>query len=361
MRLLVDAATLARHAPRMHLAAAGLARRGHAIEWAGGEPPAGARGPAFRAGAWGLRLARLQTDVVIGGGAGLARAAVGGLLARAHALVVELDPRGWRHGSPLDRWAWDALYAAALVDPAAADAARGGLPGAMLERVALWPDADPPNEPDPAHPDVEVLERACERALARHRGRVPRAAAFLDRDGTLVVEREYLDDPAGIELLPGVAGALQNLRAAGFALIVVSNQSGVGRGLFPLVRVHEVMARLRVALRERGVELDAIYVCPHRPDEGCSCRKPGTGLLERAADDQQIALASSVMIGDKRIDAAAGQRAGGAGVLLKTGYGREEALAAADPAERAPDYVGADLADAARWIIARLESRPSWR
>jgi histidinol-phosphate phosphatase family protein len=361
VRLLVDAATLRRRAPRMHLAAAGLALRGHAVEWAGAEPPGTARGPAVHMGGWGPGLARLQADVVIGAGVGLARAALGGLLARAHALVVDLDPRLWRHGSPLNRWAWDALYAAALIDPAAADAARGGLPGPMLERVALWPDTGPPEVPDPAHPDVEVLERACERALARHRGRVPRAAAFLDRDGTLVVEREYLDDPLDLELLPGVAGALQSLRAAGYALIVVSNQSGAGRGLFPLSRVHEVMARLRVALRERGVELDAIYFCPHRPDEGCACRKPGTALLERAAEDHQISLTASVMIGDKRIDAAAGQRAGGLGVLVRTGYGREEALAAGEDAvQRPPDYVGADLADAARWIIARHESLPSW-
>jgi len=187
---------------------------------------------------------------------------------------------------------------------------------------------------------------------------VPRAAVFLDRDGTLVVEREYLDDPAGLELLPGVASALRGLRGAGFALVVVSNQSGVGRGRFTAGRVHEVMAGLRHALRAQGVELDAIYFCPHRPEEGCPCRKPGTALLERAADDQQLDLAQSVMVGDKRIDVLAGQRAGGHGVLVRTGYGREEERAA-ETEPRGADYIADDLAGAARWILERLEVLPS--
>lgn len=359
MRVLVDAAALERAAPRMRRAAAGLALRGHAIHWAGGAPPA-AGAPALTAGRWGPRLAWRQSDVVIGSGAALARAAFGGLAVRAHALVVDLDPAVHGRWSALDRWAWEALYSAALVAPQAARAARAGLPERMLERVGLWPDDAGPGTPDASHADVEVLERACERALARHRGRVPRAAAFLDRDGTLVEEREYLDDPTGVDLLPGVAAALQSLRAAGFALVVVSNQSGVGRGLFSAGRAHEVMAALRVALRARGVELDAIYFCPHRPDEGCACRKPGTALLERAAGDLQLSLAASVMIGDKRIDAETGQRAGGTGVLVRTGYGRDEALMPPAPGARAPDHVADDLAGAARWVLGRLESLPSW-
>lgn len=358
MKVLVDAATLQRSAPRMSAAAAGLALRGHAVEWAGAPPPAG-MAAAVHAVGFGLGLARRHADVVAGSSAGLARATLGGLLSRANALVVDLDPRAHPTWSALERWAWDALYGTALVDGAAADAARATLTEDMQARVALWPDAAPPPAPDPAHADVEVLERACERALARHRSRVPRAAVFLDRDGTLVVEREYLDDPAGIELLPGVAGALRGLRLAGFALVVVSNQSGVGRGRFTLRRVHEVMAALRRALRAQGVELDAIYFCPHRPDEGCPCRKPGTALLERAAEDLQLDLSRSVMVGDKRLDAEAGQRAGGAGVLVRTGYGHDESRGGPGASGREPDAVVDGLAEAARWILGRHERLPS--
>jgi histidinol-phosphate phosphatase family protein len=182
-------------------------------------------------------------------------------------------------------------------------------------------------------------------------------AVFLDRDGTIVVERGYLADAEGLELLPGAAHGLRQLRAAGWALVVVSNQSGVGRGLFPLARVHELMARLRIVLRREGVELDGIYFCPHRPEEGCACRKPGTRLLERAAADHRLRLRASVMVGDKLLDVETGQRAGGRGVLVRTGYGREEeARLAAEGTARAPDRVCDDLAEAADWILSSGEA-----
>ncbi|MBI1799399.1 MAG: HAD family hydrolase [Candidatus Eisenbacteria bacterium] len=225
-----------------------------------------------------------------------------------------------------------------------------------LERLALWSAEAPAAEPDATHADTEILERACERALARHRGRSPRGAVFLDRDGTLVVERGYLADPDDLELLPGVPEALRDLAAAGFALIVISNQSGVGRGLFPLARVHQAMARLRTLLRARGIELDAIYFCPHRPDAGCDCRKPGAALLERASDDLGIALSRSFMVGDKLIDARAGHNAGSRGVLVRTGYGRDEERANPGPGMAPPERVFDDLRDASRWMLAEAEA-----
>jgi histidinol-phosphate phosphatase family protein len=179
---------------------------------------------------------------------------------------------------------------------------------------------------------------------------------FADRDGTLIVERDYLADPDGVSLIPGVPRALADLRAAGFPVVVISNQSGVGRGRFTLARAYEVMARLRERLRVEGVELDAIYLCPHRPEEACACRKPGTALLERAAEDLQLTLARSFMVGDKRIDVETAARAGGRGVLVRTGYGREEELrpAAPDGAD-APAFVAEDFATAAAWILAHEE------
>ena len=174
----------------------------------------------------------------------------------------------------------------------------------------------------------------------------------MDRDGTLVREIGYLSDPDDLELLPGVAGALRAAHAAGAVVIVISNQSGIGRGLFSARRVHETMARLRELLRAEGVELDAIYFCPHRPEEGCVCRKPAPGLLERAAEDQQLSLRSSLMVGDKRLDAGTGQAAGALGALVRTGYGREEESAIGEAGTRAPDGVFEDLGAAVSWWLA---------
>jgi histidinol phosphatase-like enzyme len=111
------------------------------------------------------------------------------------------------------------------------------------------------------------------------------------------------------------------------------------------------MARLRRLLRAQGVELDGVYFCPHRPEEGCACRKPGTALLERAAEDLNLHLRSSFMVGDKRLDVETGHRASARGVLLRTGYGRDEERREGGPAD-GPDMVCDDLLEAARWILA---------
>ncbi len=350
MRILLLTAGADSQASRMGRAAAMLAARGHAVQVQEGAGPRGTRARPAHA------------DVVVGCGTSPLRTALAGRRAHAHAMVLSVTPREFGAWGLLDRLAWQSLYALGLVEEGDADAVRAAAGDAGLEHFGLWSSAPVPPEPDVSHADVDVLERACERALARHRGRALRAAVFMDRDGTLVRERGYLADPDELELLPGVPGALQNLRAAGFALIVISNQSGVGRGLFPLTRVHEAMARLRRLLRDHGVELDAIYFCPHRPDEGCTCRKPGPGLLERAAVDQGLALGRSVMIGDKLIDAEAGRRSGGRGVLVRTGYGAdEERRRGSVPAESAPDRVCDDFVAAAKWVIAEEDGIESGR
>lgn len=360
MRILADGEALER-APRMRVAAAGLALRGHEMAWAGGAPPDGVAVPVTRVsgGLGGVAtIARSRFDVVVGSDSRLPRGGLLGTIGGAHGMVVALDPARFSRAKAWERWGWDALYAIGLVEPAEAELARGLLPEPVLERLALWPDGGATMVPDAGHPDVEVLERACERSLTGHRGHAPRAGVFLDRDGTLVVERGYLSDPAGLELLPGVPAALQTLHAAGFALIVVSNQSGIGRGYFTVERAYATMARLRVLLRAHGVELDGIYFCPHRPEEGCPCRKPGIGLLERAAEDHGLSLTRSVMIGDKRLDVATGQRAGGSGILVRTGYGKDEE---ANPAagESSPVIVVDDLMAAADWIIRRSDALPA--
>lgn len=353
MKVLVHGRSAAAGRGRLRLGVAGLALRGHDVRWLGAGAPEVSgvlEVPRPR------ELAGFAADAVVGGPY-VSGVAFAGWRARARVLLTATGADSLSKWSLVDRWAWDSLHATALIEERDADGARTHAKELPLERFALWSDAEPPATPDVTHPDVEILERALERALARQARRAPRAAAFVDRDGTLVVEHGYLADPAAIELLPGVPAALRVLRDAGIPVIVVSNQAGVGRGLYPLERAYATMARLRTLLRGHGVELDAIYFCPHRPDEGCACRKPGTALLERAAEDQVLTLPASMMVGDKRLDAATAHAAGGFGVLVRTGYGREEEQRIGDGEfERAPDRVFDDLAGAAAWFLAGTEA-----
>ena len=177
----------------------------------------------------------------------------------------------------------------------------------------------------------------------------PRRAVFLDRDGTLIEERVYLSDPEGVVLLPGVAGALSDLRDAGFTLVVVTNQSGIARGLYGEQEYRAVAKRLDDVLAEAGSPLDATLFCPHHPDFGpaCECRKPATGMYRQAADELGLSLADSYYVGDKAPDVIPAGDLGGVGVLVRTGYG-------ADEAARVPagTDVVEDLAAVARLILS---------
>jgi histidinol-phosphate phosphatase family protein len=148
-------------------------------------------------------------------------------------------------------------------------------------------------------------------------------AVFLDRDGTLIKEVDYLNDPDQVELIPGAGEALKALGAAGFSLVLVTNQSGVARGLFNLETLDRIHERLTELLHEAGTSLDGIYTCNHHPDFGapCSCRKPEPGLLLQAAQDLQLDLKRSWMIGDAARDLEAGRRAGTESLLVRTGKG----------------------------------------
>jgi D-glycero-D-manno-heptose 1,7-bisphosphate phosphatase len=355
VRLLVDGRSV-RAGERMRSAALGLAARGHRVWWfaAQGDEDALAA-PGVEPSPPGLAVARADAQLVLGAGRP-ARAAGLGWLAGTHAMVGEVTVPTLRGWSVLDRVGWQSLHSFALVSEADADEV-SARPGPLsLERVGLWSGEVVPSTPSAGHLDVEILERACERSLARHRGAAPRPAVFLDRDGTLVEEVGYLDDASALRLLPGVAAGLRVLQAAGYALVLISNQAGVGRGFFPLARVYEVMARLRTVLRAEGVELDAVYFCPHRPDEGCACRKPGTELIERAEEDLQLDLRHSVMVGDKLLDVETGRRAGGRGVLVRSGYGEAAARELPTEGPAVPDHIAANFAEAARWLVEEAEA-----
>lgn len=174
---------------------------------------------------------------------------------------------------------------------------------------------------------------------------MPDRVALLDRDGTIIVERNYLSDPAGVELLPHAGAGLRALRDMGFRLVLVTNQSGIGRGYFTRAtvdRIHDCMVE-----QLGDVALDAIYICPHTPEDGCTCRKPEPGLAIQAAEDLGFNLRDAVVIGDKPCDIGLAQRVGATSVLVTTGYGRQfvETLK--------PEVIADDLLDAARQLAQR--------
>ena len=177
-----------------------------------------------------------------------------------------------------------------------------------------------------------------------------RAAVFLDRDGTVIAERHYLHDPAGVELLPGAAEGLRRMQALGLRLVLVTNQSGVGRGYFGRDAVERVHGRLLELLEREGVDLDAIYLCPHTPEEACSCRKPLPGLIQRAVADLGIDPAQSFVIGDKACDVDLGLVVSATTFLVTTGHGAGHV---AECGSRAHHVVGS-LDEAARRIESIL-------
>lgn len=181
-------------------------------------------------------------------------------------------------------------------------------------------------------------------------------AVFLDRDGTIVVEKGYITVPDGVEVLPGVAGAIVSLRSQGWKIFVVSNQAAVAKGLISEDELSRINERMLMMLGAEGALLDGIYCCPHHPDgsaeeygRDCDCRKPKPGLLERAASEHDLDLSRCVMVGDSLRDVQAGKAAGvAATVLVLTGHGAE-----ASREEHGADFVAADLAAAAAWLGSR--------
>jgi D-glycero-D-manno-heptose 1,7-bisphosphate phosphatase len=143
------------------------------------------------------------------------------------------------------------------------------------------------------------------------------AALFLDRDGTVIEERGYLSDPGGVQLLPGAAEALAALASEGWKLILVSNQSGVGRGLITPVQMEAVQERFLDLMESKGVRLAGSYVCTHTPEDECQCRKPSPFLLQRAAAEHAVDLSASWMIGDREGDIQCGRNGGCSTIWLR--------------------------------------------
>lgn len=190
------------------------------------------------------------------------------------------------------------------------------------------------------------------------------SAIFLDRDGTINEEMGYINHIDRFMLMPGAAAAIRSINESGLKAVVVTNQSGAARGYFPeelIDQVHRKMSRL---LEEESAFLDGIYTCTHAPPSkgesgGCGCRKPKIGLMKQAAQELNLDLQESYVVGDRLKDVEMARNAGAKAVLVLTGYGRGE-LGFLGPTRKVePDFVAEDLAEAVEWILSDMSEKAS--
>jgi D-glycero-D-manno-heptose 1,7-bisphosphate phosphatase len=180
------------------------------------------------------------------------------------------------------------------------------------------------------------------------------AAVFLDRDGTINEEMGYINHLSRFILLPQVIPAIRRLNEAGLKVVIITNQSGVARGYFPHSLVERVHGHLEEILAAGGAHLDGIYACFHAPREGCSCRKPRPDLVFRAAQELDLDLGRSYLVGDRYNDVETAVNAGVKGVLVLTGYGQGEYHHVRHSRQAQAAHVAANLLDAVEWILADL-------
>ena len=176
-------------------------------------------------------------------------------------------------------------------------------------------------------------------------------AVFVDRDGTINVDVHYLDDPDKFEMYPGVQIGMKKLQENGFKIIVITNQSGIARGYFTEEQLSHIHERMKQEFQMFNVTLDGIYYCPHHPNDECNCRKPNTGLFEKAIAEHDIDVKKSYMLGDKILDIGAGKKIGVRTVLIPEPHVREDFLSQKNEWEHHPDYIADDFKDAVEWIL----------
>ena len=187
-----------------------------------------------------------------------------------------------------------------------------------------------------------------------------RPVFFLDRDGTINEEVNYLHRPEDLKILPGAAEAISRFNQAGFLVIVITNQAGIGRGYYTQQDMENLNEYMNQVLAEQDAHIDGFYFCPHHPEHGigeykkdCDCRKPGIGMFRQAEQDFSIEKAHSYMIGDKLIDTQAGHNYGVSSILVGTGYGKELFETQCQGRRRTTDYeyYAENLMEAADWIF----------
>jgi D-glycero-D-manno-heptose 1,7-bisphosphate phosphatase len=179
-----------------------------------------------------------------------------------------------------------------------------------------------------------------------------RTAVFLDRDGTICEEMGYVNHLNRLQIFPFAAEAIRQLNERDIPVIVVTNQSGIARNIFPETLVEQVHKKMISQLALGGAWIDGVYFCPHKTEDACECRKPNPGLLERAAREHGIDLASSWVVGDRYADLEMAHAVGGRGILVMTGYGRGEYELHHEKWPRQPDALAENLTGAVRRILS---------
>jgi D-glycero-D-manno-heptose 1,7-bisphosphate phosphatase len=184
-----------------------------------------------------------------------------------------------------------------------------------------------------------------------------RRAVFLDRDGTIAEEMGYANHLSRFFVFPFAAAAIRRLNESGFAVIVVTNQSGAARGFFPESLVEKIHAKMVAELASGGARIDGIYYCPHIRDDNCNCRKPLPGMLERAAAEHNLELKGSALVSDRYDDIAMAHTVGCTGILVLSGYGRGEYEWNRKSWPRQPDFVVENLAEAVDLICETAKTK----
>ncbi len=183
-------------------------------------------------------------------------------------------------------------------------------------------------------------------------GTEKRRAVFLDRDGTIIEDVPYISDPRKVVLINGASGAIKTLNTAGFMVVVVSNQSGVGRGFFTGADVGAIHKKIDSILKSEGARIDDYYYCPHEPRDECPCRKPETVMVDRAVDEYSLDKENSYVIGDKASDLRLADNVGATSILVRTGHGAQTEK---EPGMKAA-FVARDIVEAVEWIMADSKS-----
>jgi D-glycero-D-manno-heptose 1,7-bisphosphate phosphatase len=183
-------------------------------------------------------------------------------------------------------------------------------------------------------------------------------AVFLDRDGTISEEMGYVNHVDRLQVFPFAAAAIRQLNEALITVIVITNQSGVARDIFPESLVHRVHKKMIAQLAAGGAWIDDIYYCPHKTEDSCDCRKPNPGMLHRAAREHGVDLENSWVVGDRYGDLELAHAVGGRAALVMTGYGRGEYDLHKDEWPRQPDMIAENLTDAVRGILSDAGSKP---